>query len=488
MVALALKLRCVSGYAVELRHGVVLDPDGWAARFGSALRDARCARDESLRALARESGGRFTARDLRRYERGLRPVGDRLSPLLADLYEVELGEIARPDMSLEVDLDAQVVRAGGATRAFTPEGDVAHSALAAYLDLVRAMRGTGRTNVSLRRGDVEVLGAVLALDEERVAERLAELMQVSRNDARRLLLQLRQRPLVVPATVAALVGVTAGLALVSGNVERTQPGSRTAASPAAPFVIAHTPSAAISPAGDAVMLALRPPSDGASTAPGGAPPAVGPDTGFSSGPGGQHQPGPPPNGFASSDGTSDDAAAGPVTEPAGAGWGGDRADWAPDGTGTAGSGEAAGAVDAPAGTTETGSSAGGGSGPAGPPVGDPPVDDPPVADPPVSDPPVADPPAGDSPVADPPVSDPPVGDPPVDDPSASDPPVGDPPADDPAASDPPVGDPPVSDPPVGDPPADDPAASDPPVSEPPVSDPPVSDPPVSDPPVSDPHS
>jgi transcriptional regulator with XRE-family HTH domain len=198
--------------AVTLGHGVVLEPQGWAPRLGRALWEARKARHASLRDLARQSGGRFTARELHQFERGLRPAGDLLSKMLADLYEIDLVTIAPPRAGLEIDLDTHLLRTGGATRSFTVENDIVQSALVAYLELVWALRGTDRTVVPLRRDDVHVLADVLELDEELVVATLAELMQCSREDAKRLLAILRRRTLLVPVTAAAVAGLVIGIA------------------------------------------------------------------------------------------------------------------------------------------------------------------------------------------------------------------------------------------------------------------------------------
>jgi transcriptional regulator with XRE-family HTH domain len=203
--------------AVRLGRGVRLEPQGWAARLGQALHQTRVQRDVSLRELARESGGRFTARELRQFERGARPAGDLLSRLLADLYELDLDHVVAPRTSLEVDLTAGIVSAGGATARLATGRDPVEATLESYLELVWALRRVPGGTVALRKDDVHLLADVLALDEDAVVDALAELMQCSREDARRLLAILRQRTVVVPVSLMLVLGVgTAFSSTVSG--------------------------------------------------------------------------------------------------------------------------------------------------------------------------------------------------------------------------------------------------------------------------------
>ncbi len=191
-----------------LANGVVLEPQGWAGRLGRTLHTARTERHVSLRALAKDSGGRFTVRDLKEFERGSRPAGDLLSRLLTDLYEVELDGVIPERTSLDVDLSAGLIVAGGASSRFTLDQDPVNATLTAYLELVWALRGVPGGRVTLRKEDVLVLADVLALDEDVVVDGLAELMQCSREDARKLLAILRRRAVVVPASVLMMLGVS----------------------------------------------------------------------------------------------------------------------------------------------------------------------------------------------------------------------------------------------------------------------------------------
>src|SRR5688572_17506900 len=113
----------MSSTAIAIGPGVILEPHGWASRLGRALHTARERRQVSLRTLAHDSGGRFSARELRQFERGRLPAGNTLSQLLAELYQIELESIAPPRRSLEVDLAAGVVAAGGAIRRLDEAAD-----------------------------------------------------------------------------------------------------------------------------------------------------------------------------------------------------------------------------------------------------------------------------------------------------------------------------------------------------------------------------
>ncbi len=225
----------MSSTAIQIGRGVRLERHGWAARLGRALRQTRTTRDVSLRALAHESNGRFTARDLRDFERGARPAGVLLSQLLTDLYQVELDEVLPGRTTLDVDLAAGVVSSGGATARLKPMPDTVQATLTAYLDLVWALRGVKGGPVSLRTNDVLVLADVLALDEDVVIDGLAELMQSSREDARRIVAILRKRTVLVPILVTLGVG-TAFSSTVSGLLFPSSAGAEATTSYVGPVL------------------------------------------------------------------------------------------------------------------------------------------------------------------------------------------------------------------------------------------------------------
>jgi hypothetical protein len=226
----------------------MLDPQGWAPRLGSALAEARNSRNASLWELARDSGGRFTARDLRDFERGRRAAGEVLSKELSDLYQIELAQLAPPRSGLEVDLTARVLRAGGAVRALPERGDLVESTLSAYLELVWALRGTKRTVVPLRQKDVDVLAGVLATEEEWLLASLRELMRSSDGDARRLLGLWQRRSFVVRA-VAVVPAVAVVLTGSAVPFTALNDGGGAKPSPAASAIPVHSsPSTGPTPA------------------------------------------------------------------------------------------------------------------------------------------------------------------------------------------------------------------------------------------------
>lgn len=255
-------------HAIELAPGVVLEPQGWAARLGRALHQARVGRHLSLRDLARESGGRFSVLELRAFEHGRRPAGEQLGSTLARLYGIDLAAVMPPSRAIEIDLERGVVAAGGAV-AHLGEGDkLAPAALSAYLELVWALRGTKRSVIPLRTGDVAVLADALSLDEETVVAELAELMRCSPAQARHMLAALRTRAVAVPLGVVMLL---AGGALAVDQAGRYTPASApplTAVStPSAPSVIAGPAGSGVRQWPGADHLAVQ--------APPGAPRAVG---------------------------------------------------------------------------------------------------------------------------------------------------------------------------------------------------------------------
>ena len=211
----------MSVHAIELAPGVVLEPQGWAARLGRALHDAREQRSVSLRALARESGGRFSVSDLRAFERGRRPAGEQLGETLAHLYQLDLASVMPPSRAIEIDLERCTVSAGGAVTQVRGGEDATAATLSAYLELVWALRGTSRSVVPLRTGDVAVLAEALSLDEDTVVGELAELMRCSPAEARRILAALRTRAFAVPASAVLLL---AGGAIAGSQVDAHIPG------------------------------------------------------------------------------------------------------------------------------------------------------------------------------------------------------------------------------------------------------------------------
>jgi transcriptional regulator with XRE-family HTH domain len=202
----------MSSSVFELAPGVVMEPQGWAQRFGRELRRARERNVLSLEDLSEASGGRFTTGELGAFERGVRPTGDTLSSLLANLYEIDLDGVAPPRRALEVDLVAGFVSTGGALRRIEDRGDRVADTLTAYRDLIWAVRGAEGSSVPLREADVHCLAGTLAMDEDDVVSAVADLMRCSKTEARRWIRALCRRRILTPVAVVLAVGAGAGLA------------------------------------------------------------------------------------------------------------------------------------------------------------------------------------------------------------------------------------------------------------------------------------
>lgn len=368
---------------LEIAPGVQLDPEGWAARLGRALQAARQQHAMTLDDVARRSDGRFTKRDLRAFERGERPAGSTLSELLAGLYAIDLAGLAPPRRDLVVDLDAGVVTAGGALRRLSGTADPAADLLQSYLDLVRGTRGAGQSRVSLRADDIAVLSAALDLDEEAVVAALVELMECTKEEARRLLAFLRSGRVAVPLAVVVAVGV----GLIATNTFDVPGGSRSAGAPV--FV---TGSGSAAPTASVVTPVVAAPAGGTTGVGGPSTGLAGSDVG-SPGPSGSES-GSSPVGSESSttggddDGTGADAPRAPGSDdaepirlpglvvPPGFDNGGSGDPVSPadppadaggtDGSPGAGSPQGAGGADAGAPTGQDTGSAAGGSGAAAP--------------------------------------------------------------------------------------------------------------------------
>lgn len=127
-----------------------------------------------MRAVARTSGGRFTAKQLRAIEAGRVAVDPRMAHELAELYGIDVAIVTPDRMPIEID-PRGVLSTGGSAISFDP-ADV-DSLLENYLRLIRALRGEERPQaIELRRNDVEVLAQYLELPGEELVERLAALM------------------------------------------------------------------------------------------------------------------------------------------------------------------------------------------------------------------------------------------------------------------------------------------------------------------------
>lgn len=191
--------------ADHAEHHEGLEPSAFARRLANLLRARRELLGAGLRELARRSGGRFTARDLREAEAGTLLVDDGTALELAALYGVDLAEILGDRLPIQVEA-AGLVRTGGVVERFDPTDD--DSLLTAYLHLVRTLRRQERADaVDLRRDDVLVLAAHLGVPGTTVVERLAALMGATR--ARRTSMA------ALFGAGVAVIGLTTGVAAVA---------------------------------------------------------------------------------------------------------------------------------------------------------------------------------------------------------------------------------------------------------------------------------
>ena len=176
--------------------------EAFAKRLANLLSDQRDLSGRSVRALARSSGGRFTAKELRAIEAGESPLSEPLAVDLSALYGVDLGEIVQERLPLVIRPHG-VVSTGGVSASFTPHDST--SLLVSYLRLVRRLRNAEEVpSITLRRDDVESLAAYLDLPGERVIERLAGLMGATRVQRRAMVAMF-----VAGAVVIGLVGTAA---------------------------------------------------------------------------------------------------------------------------------------------------------------------------------------------------------------------------------------------------------------------------------------
>jgi hypothetical protein len=150
----------------------------FARRLANLLTVSREQSGLSRRVLARRSGGRFTARDLKAAEEAKRVYGPTTIGELAVLYEVDLSVLLPERLPLTID-PAGIVGTGGIEIRFDPADP--DGMLSAYLRLVRALRRQQKAKViDLRRDDVELLAVSLGLSGLDVVERLGTLMGSTR--------------------------------------------------------------------------------------------------------------------------------------------------------------------------------------------------------------------------------------------------------------------------------------------------------------------
>jgi transcriptional regulator with XRE-family HTH domain len=158
------------------RSTEVLDATGerLAKRMALLLSEHRRQHGLSVRSVARSTGGRYAARDLRRIEAGRTVLSPEHATELAELYGIDLTTALPVRAPIEIR-PFGVLSANGVARSFTPGDDT--SLMNAYIELIRAIRDDDTTHLlDLRRSDIDLLAEHLAIPGDLVVERLAGLM------------------------------------------------------------------------------------------------------------------------------------------------------------------------------------------------------------------------------------------------------------------------------------------------------------------------
>lgn len=178
-----------------------------ARRLAVLLAERRRQSGMSLRAVARASGGTFSARRLKMIESARIPLTRAQADEVARLYGIDLAVVTPDRLPLEID-PRGVISTGGSAISFDP--DDIESLLTNYLRLVRSMRGQDRPQaIELRRNDVEVLALYLEQPGELVVERLAALMGATQLQRRVLAGMFVAGAMVIGLSAAAAANLQA---------------------------------------------------------------------------------------------------------------------------------------------------------------------------------------------------------------------------------------------------------------------------------------
>jgi hypothetical protein len=189
-------------------------------RLGALLRDQRAAGGRSVDELAAVS--RFDATELAAVEAGDRALTDAELTAVLEVYGVQPDELVPERAKLVIDLDEQVLSAGGAAQTLAGDTPTADEVLASYLSLVYTLRhATPGTRIVLRDADIEVLARALDLAQAAVSERLHALMAEPAGEVQRRSRLLRGRVLVPLAGVVVAATAIGALVLVQGDDPQT---------------------------------------------------------------------------------------------------------------------------------------------------------------------------------------------------------------------------------------------------------------------------
>jgi transcriptional regulator with XRE-family HTH domain len=238
-----------------MKHDVVaflLDESLPADRLGEVLRAARKRRGWKRREVAKHTG--IDADRLRQYERGHRAVPADVCLQLAECYGDDLTAhvpLRVPpritERSIAVDEQSRVLRSG-----------TTEEILTAYVEIVARLRhARPGAPVALRANDVAALGAVLDCEPSRIEQRIVELLECTREEARALHDELLRRKVILPvAGLAAGVVALTGFTTARADTGSPSPSPTTAAittstahgaAPVAPSTTVPAPSTTVAP-------------------------------------------------------------------------------------------------------------------------------------------------------------------------------------------------------------------------------------------------
>ena len=206
----------------------LLDETVPAERLGEVLRAARKRRGWKRRQAAKHTG--ISATKLRDYERGVRAVPAQVCLRLAECYGDDL--TAHVPLRVPPRVTASTIVVDDQTRILR-SGD-AEEVLTSYVEIVaRLRRSRAGEPVGLRASDVAALGAVLGCDPDRIEQRIVELLECTREEARALHDELLRRKVILP-----VAGLAAGIVAFTGitSAKAESPTSATPASVLSEFV------------------------------------------------------------------------------------------------------------------------------------------------------------------------------------------------------------------------------------------------------------
>jgi transcriptional regulator with XRE-family HTH domain len=210
---------------------LLLDEDLPPVRLGALLRDARKRRGWKRPKAAARAG--TTAKRLRAYERGEKPVPTEVRLRLVECYGDDLTAHVPMRVPVRANSDWLIVGELELPLVFGSAEEI----LTGYVKIVqRVRRSKPGEPLVLRSTDVVALAAVLNADRGDIEERLAELLGCTVGEARALHAELLRRKVLLP-----VAGLAAGVAAFAGVAHAAQSDDPKPARPMPPAteVAAH---------------------------------------------------------------------------------------------------------------------------------------------------------------------------------------------------------------------------------------------------------